>query len=236
MADNTRISVIVPALNEEACIKESLLALRQPGSAVEIVVVDGGSRDLTKQIAGGIADRVLVSPRGRAVQMNAGAAAASGDILIFVHADCILPPGAYDAVRAALADDSVAAGAFDLRIEHEGAWARLVEWIANRRSRLTRVPYGDQGFFTRKKTFENIGGFADIPLMEDMEIALRIKRLKPFGRGRIVFLDKRILASPRRWMKEGVVRTTLRDWALALAYTVFKVPPERLARHYGDVR
>ncbi|MCK4910087.1 MAG: TIGR04283 family arsenosugar biosynthesis glycosyltransferase [Thermodesulfovibrionales bacterium] len=231
MKDNTRISVIVPALNEEACIRECLLALRQPGPAVELVVVDGGSRDSTREIAEGLADRVLDSPRGRAVQMNAGAAAASGDILLFVHADCILPPGAYDAVCAALADDTVAAGAFDLRIGHEGAWARIVEWMANWRSRLLRVPYGDQGLFTRKETFEKIGGFRDIPLMEDMEIAGRLKPL-----GRIVFLDKCILASPRRWVREGVVRTTGRDWAIALAYTVFKVPPERLARHYGDVR
>lgn len=232
MGDKRNISVIVPALNEEAAIEDTLLALRQEGfKEAEIIVVDGGSSDKTCEIAGGLADKVITSARGRGLQMNAGARAASGEILLFIHADCIVPAGAYGLIRLALADDKVSAGAFDLRIDHEGAWARVLEWTANRRSRLTGVPYGDQGLFTRKETFDNIGGFKEMPLMEDMEIAGRIKKA-----GSIVFLDERIFASPRRWVSEGVLRTTLRDWAIAIAYTVFKVSPERLARHYGDMR
>ncbi len=231
MLEERKISVIVPALNEEECIRESLLALRQPGPVVEVIVADGGSGDRTRQIAASIADKVVTSARGRAKQMNAGACVASAEVFLFIHADCLLPADAYGAIGHALSDEKVVAGAFCLRIGHEGAWARVVEWIANRRSRLTGVPYGDQGLFIRKETFDKIGGFADIPLMEDIEIAGRLK-----GLGSIVFLDKRITASPRRWVHEGVVRTTLRDWAIALAYTVLKIPPERLARHYGDVR
>lgn len=225
------VSAIIPALNEEAAISECLQALRRAGPWVEIIVVDGGSGDATREIAMGLADKVIEAPRGRAVQMNAGARAASGDILLFIHADCRVPSGAYDAVRRTLSGEAVVAGAFDLRIGHEGVWARLVERVANLRSRLTQVPYGDQGFYIRKDIFEKIGGFANIPLMEDIEIAGRLKHL-----GRIGFSKLRITASPRRWLNEGVVRTTFRDWAIALSYTVFKVPPERLARHYGDIR
>ena len=228
---SAKVSAIVPALNEEAAIGHALHALRQAGPGVEIIVVDGGSRDSTREIAGELADKVVDSPRGRGLQMNAGARAASGEILLFVHADCSVPVGAYDSICHVLSDEKVVAGAFCLRIDHKRAWARVVEWIANRRSRLTGVPYGDQGLFTRRETFEAVGGFKDIPLMEDIEIAGRLK-----GMGRVVFSDECILASPRRWVHEGVVRTTLRDWAIAIAYTVFKVAPERLARHYVDVR
>ena len=228
---SAKVSAIVPALNEEAAIGQALHALRQAGPGVEIIVADGGSVDSTCQIADSIADKVVVSARGRGLQMNEGARAASGDILLFVHADCSVPAGAYDSICRSLSDEKVVAGAFCLRIDHAGAWARVVEWAANRRSRLTGVPYGDQGLFIRREPFETVGGFRNIPLMEDIEIAGRLK-----GMGRVVFLDERISASPRRWLREGVVRTTLRDWAIAIAYTVFKVAPERLARHYGDVR
>lgn len=240
MGDARSISVIVPTLNEEAGIGDTLLALRyalegmvMPGNPVklEIIVSDGGSTDRTRDVAAGLAHKVVESARGRGVQMNAGAGAASGDVFLFLHADCHLPSGAYTRVCEALSDDAVSAGAFDLRIGHEGIWARVVEWVANRRSRLTRVPYGDQGLFMRAVTFRAIGGYKPIPLMEDVEIALRLKKL-----GRIVFLKEQITASPRRWMKEGVVRATIRDWALMVAYLVFRVPPEKLLRHYSDTR
>ncbi|KKM71940.1 hypothetical protein LCGC14_1425530, partial [marine sediment metagenome] len=116
-------------------------------------------------------------------------------------------------------------------------WARAVEWMANRRSRLTGVPYGDQGLFMARETFLALGGFEPIPLMEDIVMGLRLSRMNRMGQiGRMAFIDTPMTASPRRWLEEGVLRTTLRDWALAFSFVVLKVPPERLARHYGDVR
>ncbi len=235
MGKEKKISVIIPALNEEAVIGYALRALRDEyervKSEVEIIVVDGGSRDSTCGIAEGLADKVITSKRGRAVQMNAGAAESSGDIFFFMHSDCTIPRGAFNLIRDALDKEGVKAGAFDLKIGHDGAWARAVEWMANRRSRLTRVPYGDQGLFMAKETFNASGGFESIALMEDIAMGLRLRRM-----GQMVFIDTPMTASPRRWLKEGVLRTTLKDWALAFSFVVLKVPPERLARHYGDVR
>lgn len=238
------ISVVVPALNEEAAIRETLLALRREVGAsgpvlnieadiikVEIIVADGGSSDSTVKIASAIADKVVMGPRGRGVQMNAGAGAASGRILMFVHADCVLPEGVFPLVIKALGGRGVAAGAFDLRIDHDALWARVVERVANLRSRLTRTPYGDQGLFMRREVFKSVGGFPLMALMEDIAMAGRLRSV-----GRMHFSRARMTASPRRWLSRGVVRTTLWDWALALAYTVFRVSPARLARYYGDVR
>ncbi len=220
----------MPVLNEAGALRETLGGLKLT-QGEELIVVDGGSADETVSIAREFADTVLETRRGRGLQMHLGAERAGGGILLFLHADCLLPQGAFDAVRAALSEPGVSAGAFDLGIRHPSVCFRVVELGANLRSRLTRVPYGDQGLFMRAGTYRRVGGFRDMPLMEDIEIGGRLRKA-----GRVAFLRPPIMASPRRWLKEGVVRATLRDWRLALSYTLLKAPPERLARHYRDVR
>lgn len=220
----------MPVLNEAKALRETLKALRlTPGE--ELIVVDGGSTDGTVSIAREFTDAVLETRQGRGLQMHLGAERAGGGILLFLHADCLLPPGAFGAVRAALAGPGVSAGAFDLGIRHPSLCFRVVELGANLRSRLTRVAYGDQGLFMLAETYRRVGGFRDMPLMEDIEIGGRLKRA-----GKMAFLRPPIMASARRWLTEGVVRATLRDWRLALSYALLKTPPERLARHYRDVR
>lgn len=225
-----KISVIVPVLNEESVIGKTLSALRR-GPDEELLVVDGGSDDRTAEIANQFASSAIISPRGRARQMNAGAEAASGDILLFLHADCGLPDGAYDNMRATLQDNTIAAGAFDLSIDHPAIGFRVIEWGANLRSHLTGIPYGDQGLFMRTELFRKMGGYADIPLMEDIELGHRLKR-----QGRIVFVRPSITTSPRRWLAEGLVYTTFRDWARAIGYSAFGLSPWRLSKHYRHVR
>jgi rSAM/selenodomain-associated transferase 2 len=225
-----KISVIVPVLNEENDLNRCLSALVHSANE-ELIVVDGGSADATVSTAREYTDKVISSKRGRGTQMNAGAKEAGGDILLFLHADCVLPEGAFGVVRETLSDQRVAAGGFRLSIEHPGLLFRVIERGANLRSALTRLVYGDQGLFMRKETFIKLGGFKNMPLMEDVEISQRLKRT-----GKIAFVDPPVRTLPRRWLKEGPVYTTLRDWAIAMAYTVFKVRPEKLIKHYEDIR
>lgn len=196
-----------------------------------MIIVDGGSSDNTVSIAREFTEKVFEARTGRASVMNFGAGKASGDILLFLHADCIPPDNGFTLIRAALRNGNIAAGAFLLRIDHPGFGFRLIESISNIRSRITSLMYGDQGMFLRKEMFDYIGGFAGIPLMEDIEISRRLKK-----EGKIVFIKPPIKASPRRWLKEGIVYTTLRDWTIAFSYTFFKISPERLIKHYKEVR
>lgn len=197
----------------------------------DLIVVDGGSDDSTVSIAREYTGRVLSSGRGRAKQMNAGAEAAEGDILFFLHADCAMPEGGFDEMRNLLADRRISAGGFWLSIEHPGLAFRIIERGSNLRSAVTRLIYGDQGMFLRTATFRKIGGFAEIPLMEDIEISRRLKQ-----EGKIAFANPPIRTLPRRWIEEGAFITTLRDWKRAISYTVFKASPEKLSRRYRDVR
>lgn len=229
MRNCPEITVIIPVLGEQAVIGERIRRIREceTGEVPEIVVVDGDP-------AGGTLESIddpdvvcLTSPRGRAVQMNRGAERASGPILLFLHADTDLPPGAFTMIRRTMEDASAAAGAFDLTIRSPRPVFRIIERIASRRSRLTRIPYGDQAIFIRASCFQGIGGYRDIPIMEDVELMRRIKR-----RGdRVVFLDARVSTSARRWEKEGVLRCTLRNWVLISLY-LLGVPAGRLARYY----
>ena len=221
MAIEKTISVIVNALNEEDTIAACLERVRALGPC-ELIVVDGGSTDNTRSVALGLGDIVVDSERGRAAQMNAGARASSGEILLFLHSDCILPEKAYELISSALMDTGVAAGAFGLAIDHPALWARLVGFAATMRSRVFGLPYGDQGLFMRRETFSQVGGFAPIPLMEDIEMGKRLRKA-----GRIVQLRQRMLSSPRRWLAHGVIRTTASNIVLGFAYAV--VPPERFA-------
>ncbi|MBI5142036.1 MAG: TIGR04283 family arsenosugar biosynthesis glycosyltransferase [Nitrospirae bacterium] len=231
------ISIIIPVLNEEKIIAETL-AEASRHNVCEIIVVDGGSVDRTRKIvqeysSRGIAPpvKLVMSPRGRAGQMNAGAGAAQGDIFVFLHADCRLPADAIQAMRAVIERGCAPAGAFDLRIDSPLPRYRIISWWANARSRATGIAYGDQAMFMTKSVFGRIGGFADIPLMEDIELSGRLKKL-----GGIAFVNKPVLASARRFASRGVVRTVLEDWLRALRYTLFDADPALLAANYPDER
>lgn len=226
------ISIIVPALNEAAgiaAVLRRLQPLRQRG--VEVLVVDGGSEDETCALAAPLADQVLCSARGRAVQMNAGAARAQGEILLFLHADSQLPDGADDAIRSALAPGvgykAPMWGRFDVAISGSHALLRVVAWCMNLRSRLTHVATGDQGLFVRADTFLSVGGFPPIPLMEDIALCKRLRRL-----GAPANLRARITTSGRRWEKKGVWKTICLMWSMRLAYFL-GVSPSRLQRVYA---
>ena len=218
-----QLSVVVPALDEAARIRETLAPLaplRRAGA--EVLLVDGGSTDGTPGVAAPLCDRVLTAPRGRASQMNAGAAAARGEALLFLHADTLLPPGAAEAVRAAL--EPAEWGRFDVRLDGRHPLLPLIARMMNWRSRVTGIATGDQAMFVRASVFRELGGFATMPLMEDVELSRRLRR-----RGRPACLRLRVTTSARRWQRHGVLRTVLMMWRLRLAYFL-GVEPERLAR------
>lgn len=220
------ISIIVPVLNEAPGLADCLDVL-QPfrRQGCELIVVDGGSSDATPMIAAPLADRVLAAPRGRAAQMNAGAGAAQGNILWFVHGDSRPPPDAPAVIRAALASGRVW-GRFDVRLSGRGPLLRLVEFFMNRRSRLTGIATGDQGIFADREAFRRAGGYPAIALMEDIALSRRLKDL-----GRPACVTPPIITSSRRWERHGVARTILLMWRLRLAYFL-GADPARLARTY----
>lgn len=223
------VSVIVPTLNEERILAATLTRARQPG-VHEIIVVDGGSVDATRAVAEPLADRVLSAPQGRAAQMNAGADAARGDVLLFLHADTRVPEGYTVAVAAACAQPGIIGGRFDVNLQPATWLLRLTGQLMNWRSRLSRIATGDQAIFIRREVFEQLGGYASIPLMEDIELSRRMKRA-----GRIACLRQRVTTSARRWQKHGVVRTILLMWSLRLLY-FFGVSAARLQRLYANTR
>lgn len=227
-----RVSVIIPALNEETTIPGTLLSARAAG-ADEVIVADGGSGDGTRAAAQGAADAVIVATPGRARQMNAGAEVATGEVLLFLHADTTLPSGAIDSVREAMTQEEVAGGAFRVRlgISHGAPFARRIALrITGRmigfRSRLFRSYTGDQAIFLRRELFGRIGGYPEIPLMEDVELSRRMTRV-----GKTVLLPCRLTTSARRWERHGTARTILRMWFLRIAYRL-GMSPERCAQMY----
>jgi rSAM/selenodomain-associated transferase 2 len=223
------LSVIVPTLNEAARVEQTLRHARQEGVA-EIIVVDAGSADDTVERARPLADRVLSSARGRAAQMNAGAAGAVGDTLLFLHADTWVPPGFAAAVEQSLRDPGVVAGRFDVELFPSTPLLRLVAGLMNARSRFTGMYTGDQAIFVRRSVFEQMGGFARLPLFEDLELSRRLKRA-----GRLAPLRQRVSTSSRRWLADGPIQTILRMWTIRLLYFL-GVSPERLSRAYADRR
>jgi rSAM/selenodomain-associated transferase 2 len=222
------VSVIIPTLNEAGRIAQVIRKARDAG-AREILVVDGHSEDGTLDHASA-ADVRLTADRGRAAQQNAGAAASRGDVLLFLHADCWLEPGGLDAVERALAERSVVAGCFRQSIDAPGFAYRLLERGNALRVRLCGRAYGDQGIFIRREVFEDVGGFPDLNLMEDLFLMRRLSR-----QGRIALADAKLHVSPRRWQAVGVVRQTLRNWAM-LSLVRCGISPNRLARYYATVR
>lgn len=222
------ISVMIPALNEEDVIEKTLQGLvKVPG--IEIVVSDGGSTDKTVTICKQFA-RVIKSEPGRGCQLNAGASIASGDVLLFLHADTLLPKNWKDKIVSAMSYDRVVGGAFGLSIDSERVSLKIISSIANIRSRITGIPYGDQGIFVRRSAFEEVGGFKDIPIMEDVDLMRRLKKV-----GKVVMLNDKVKTSARRWEKEGVIYTTLRNWLLITFYYM-GIPPEKLYRLYKAIR
>jgi rSAM/selenodomain-associated transferase 2 len=222
------ISIIIPTLNESSCLAETLAQLRRL-SPHEILVVDGGSSDGTLEQAP-LADRVLTGARGRAAQMNLGAAHATGEILLFLHADCTLEAGSLEAIRRCLANPRVAAGCFRMTVAAPGWLYRMIDAAATARARLTGLIYGDQGLFVRRDLFRAVGGFPELRLMEDVFLSKTLRK-----HGRVVVVPRRIFVSARRWRRVGIVRQTLRNWSLT-ALAVAGVHPDRLAAFYPAVR
>jgi rSAM/selenodomain-associated transferase 2 len=220
------ISIVIPVLDEAAGLAASLAALQALRAAgAEVIVVDGGSRDATRSIAEPVADGVLDAPRGRASQMNAGAAAARGDVLLFLHADTMLPTNALAAIDQAL-DANHAWGRFDVTISGGGAMLAIVAAMMNARSRWSGIATGDQAIFARREAFERAGRFPSIPLMEDVALSKSLKRISPPA-----CLRERVVTSGRRWKKHGTLRTIVLMWILRLAYAM-GVDPMILARRY----
>lgn len=226
-----QISIIIPTLNEAAGIAAALAAL-QPlrGRGHDVIVVDGGSGDGTPELARPLADCVLAAPAGRASQMNAGVAAARGDIVLFLHADTRLPADADRAVREGLAVTRRLWGRFDVRIAGRHPLLPVVAWLMNLRSRLTGIATGDQAMFAWRETFLLAGGFPPIPLMEDVALARALGELSP-----PLCLDARVTTSGRRWESRGVVRTIALMWWLRLRFFL-GASPERLAQRYDAPR
>ena len=223
------VSVIVPTLNEAGCIG-ALLERLHTADQVECLVADGGSCDETCTIASASGAWVLQTGGGRAVQQNAGAAAARGRMLLFLHADTLPPSGYAEAVCKALDRPDIAGGAFRFATDRQGAVMRCIEWGTNLRSALLQLPYGDQGLFLEKRVFEAMGGFPEMPIMEDFVFMRRLRK-----RGRIVTLPEAALTSARRWQELGVLRTLAVNQFMILGY-IAGVPVERLARLYRGAR
>jgi rSAM/selenodomain-associated transferase 2 len=224
-----RISVIIPVFCERAVINETVEAVRRlkGGGTAEIIVVDGQAEGETLAAIRDASVHKVPSKKGRGGQLNRGAAVATGDVLLFLHADTVLPHAAFERIADAMRDEACAGGAFDLRIASPRSGFRAIETVANLRSRLTRIPYGDQAIFIRGSCFRSIGGFKEIPIMEDVDLMRRIKRKN----WRIVIFREPVITSARRWEKEGLVFGTLRNWSLMTLY-LCGVSPERLARFY----
>lgn len=219
-----RLSIILPVLNEAACLPAQLAALSSLDA--EVIVADGGSHDRSPDIARAAGVRVVPSEAGRARQMNAGSAVAHGDVLLFLHADTCLPASAVQRIHAALADQRRVWGRFDVRIEGRPRMLRVIAAMMNLRSRLSGIATGDQAMFVRRDAFEAVRRFPDQPLMEDIELSRRLRRIS-----RPACLRARVTTSGRRWEKRGVWRTVILMWRLRWAYWR-GVATDELARRY----
>jgi rSAM/selenodomain-associated transferase 2 len=225
MANSAKISVIIPTLNEAEHIGATILSLCTDANA-EIIVVDGGSTDTTRDLAKANGVTVLDAPRGRARQQNFGATAASGEILFFLHADTRVPPDYAHLIHQALEIPGVSAGAFSLGIAEPDSGLRAITCIANLRSKWLQLPYGDQGLFLPARLFLDLGGFPEQPIMEDFAFVSKLQ-----NHGRVITLPQTVLTSGRRWQRLGLWRTTYINQLMVFGYYL-GVAPVTLARLY----
>ena len=223
-----RISLIIPVLDEEESLR-ALLPHLPP--EVETIVVDGGSRDRSRELVRTSRARLVCSPPGRGSQFNRGAEQARGDILLFVHCDTRLPGDFQDRIRQTLDRPHTVAGAFSLRIDAPGLGFRLIECGANLRSRWLQLPYGDQGLFMNREIFQNCGGYPDQPLLEDVSLAGKLRKI-----GRITICPARVLTSARRWRRHGLIRTTVVNQLVLLAFFCGMAPATLARFYYGRNR
>jgi rSAM/selenodomain-associated transferase 2 len=225
-----QISIIIPVFKEPYIINQTIEHLDCLGTTkrIEIIIVDGHFSQNTLKAVKDKRVKKILSHRGRGIQMNAGAKVASGEILLFLHADTCLANNAPELIIKTLHDQNAVAGSFDLGINSDKAVFRLIEKMVYIRSRLTRIPYGDQGIFIKRNFFELLGGYGNMPLMEDVDLMRRVKK----AGGKITIVNRKILTSSRRWEKEGVIFCTLRNWVLLLLYFM-GVPTEKLSKFYS---
>ena len=222
---NVDLSIIIPVLNEAEHLADRLQALQPLRDRCQLLLVDGGSSDASITVAQDRVDQVLASPRGRAKQMNAGAARAAAPVLLFLHADTRLPADALTAIQHAVAQGHVW-GRFDVAFDSAKPVFKLIALMMNWRSRLTGIMTGDQALFVTRKAFSDIGGFPEIALMEDIAISKRLKAV-----GQPACLPNKVVTSARRWLQQGILKTILLMWRLRLAY-FFGADPDRLAARY----
>ncbi len=223
------LSLIIPVWGEAKSINENIKQIREldAGGIAEIIAVDGDPGGSTISAIRDEGVRTAIAQKGRARQMNRGAALATGDVLLFLHADTLLPSNAFALIRAAMNDKRFVGGAFDLGFDTSRKIFKITESYVFLRTRLTRIPFGDQAIFIRRDFFEKIGGYRDIPIMEDVELMKRIrKRADP-----ICIIPVKVRTSVRRYEREGVLRCTLRNWLMQVSYAL-GMSPERLERWY----
>ena len=222
------MSIVIAAYNEEAVIRQTLSTLPY-GSNMEVIVVDGASTDKTVELAKQFPVKVIECSKNRALQMNKGAGIASGDILLFLHADCILEEGALEKIKDCLAKGYIG-GCLSQKISSDKIIYRFIEASGNIRARLSKIFYGDQAIFVRRDVFFKLGGFDNLPLFEDILFSKKLMR-----EGETAILAKRVFASPRRWQKNGIVKTTVIFWLLTLGFYL-GLPYNRLEGLYRDIR
>ncbi len=222
----SQLSIILPVLNEGERLGVTLQTLQALRPNCELIVADGGSTDASTALAAPLADKLIKSPRGRAKQMNAGAAQAQGDILLFLHADTALPDGAVDNISKAI-EDGWLWGRFDVQFDNPKPIFKLIAWMMNLRSRLSGIATGDQAIFVSRKAFEAVDGFPDIALMEDISLSSRLKKL-----GKPCCLRAKVTTSARRWQQHGVFKTIMLMWRLRLAYFFGANPADLAACYY----